>query len=214
MNNQTEKLSREASGYQHHGNDIIKTLQRKLDVSDIDFRIGRSGLSQSGAWATLMAYKDSRVDMRRLDESTNGMWSNTFKRDTKGVLQCEISVFLNGQWVSKVSNGTASQFESEKGEYSDAFKRAGFMWGIGRELYDIPELIVMLKDEEFWVKEADSKKPKVNPTHKLKPSEWVWALDWDKTDRHGNKGLIHAKERGSSSYRVKPKSIFLKHQIR
>lgn len=212
--NQTERMAQENNGYQHKENTIMKELQKPLTAMDIDFRVGRSGMSNSGAWATLMAYKDSRVDMRRLDESTGGMWSNTYKRDNKGILQCEISILMNGEWVSKVSNGTASQFESEKGEYSDAFKRAGFMWGIGRELYDLPELPVMLHDSEFWLQDAESKKPKVNMTYQFKPNEWVWHLDWEHLDPHGNKGLIHAKQKGSSSYRVKPKSIFLKHQIR
>ena len=43
-----------------------------------------------------------------------------------------------GQWVSKQDCGVPSNTQGEKGEASDAFKRAGFSWGIGRELYDSP----------------------------------------------------------------------------
>ena len=212
--NQQQRIAQEGSGYQGaNPNDVMSALQKLLDVTEIDFRVGRSGIKGTGAnaqaWGTLLAYKDSRVDMRRLDEATGGMWSNSYHRDTKGVLQCEISIYLNGQWVSKVSNGMPSQFEGEKGEYSDAFKRAAFMWGIGRELYDLPELFFFFNNDE-----VRSDGNKVKPTYNFKPNEWIWSLDWEKEGTHGEKGLIHAKQRGSSSYRVKPQNIFLKHQIR
>ena len=41
--------------------------------------------------------------------------------------------------------------EAQKGEASDAFKRAGFKWGIGRELYTAPTI---------WVKRDQCKKLK------------------------------------------------------
>ena len=211
------KDERQGTGFQGDRtmNEKIQLLQRKLHVNDIDFRVGRSGLSKKGAWCTLLAYKDSRVDMRRLDEVFPMQWKNAYKRDSNGVLQCEISIYSHdlSEWVSKVSNGTPSQFEGEKGEYSDAFKRAGFMWGIGRELYDLPEIGIMLNDSEFYVTERKGKEY-VNMDYSFKPNDWDWTLNWDHIDQHGNKGLIHAKMKGSPSYRVKPKSIFLKHKIR
>ena len=36
--------------------------------------------------------------------------------------------------------GVESNTEKEKGEASDAFKRAGFRWGIGIELYNSPRI--------------------------------------------------------------------------
>ena len=44
--------------------------------------------------------------------------------------------------------GTPSNFESEKGAASDAFKRACFNLGIGRELYDYPNIHIELKSGE------------------------------------------------------------------
>ena len=40
-----------------------------------------------------------------------------------------------GMWIQKQDCGVESNTEKEKGEASDAFKRAGFNVGIGRELY-------------------------------------------------------------------------------
>ena len=50
------------------------------------------------------------------------------------------------RWVWKWDCGIESRADSEgnqkKGEASDAFKRAGFRWGIGRELYSSPFIFV------------------------------------------------------------------------
>ena len=150
---------------------------RKLKVDEIDFRVGTIGKSANGAYCTLLAYKDARVDMAVLDETFGqGMWQNEYKRDSKGVLQCGIAVhYENIGWVWKWSNGTESNTEKEKGEYSDAFKRAGFMWGIGRELYDVPTLFVNLKDGEYFEKDG-----RVKQSTKFKPNEWNWEI----TDEH------------------------------
>ena len=108
-------------------------------------------------YGQILSYKDARVDMERLDEVCGSDWQNEYKRDTKGVLQCGIGIYIDelSDWVWRWSNGVPSDFESEKGEYSDAMKRAGFMWGIGRELYDCPNIRVPLNDKEF--KEVNGK---------------------------------------------------------
>jgi hypothetical protein len=45
-------------------------------------------------------------------------------------------------WVWKANAGAPSNMEAQKGEASDAFKRACFCWGIGRELYTAPRVFV------------------------------------------------------------------------
>lgn len=51
--------------------------------------------------------------------------------------------------MSKQDVGTESNTEKEKGQASDAFKRAGFNWGIGRELYSAPFIWVKLEPSEI-----------------------------------------------------------------
>ena len=152
----------------------LKELQKPLAISDIDFRVGEIRES-SKAYATILAYKDARVDMNRLDEATQGLWQNKYERDSKGVLQCGIGIKIGDEWVWKWSCGTPSTFEKEKGEYSDAFKRAGFMWGIGRELYDFPVLLAELTSEEARMDQG-----KWKATFKLKPTEWDWTWEGKK----------------------------------
>jgi len=151
---------------------------RKLNKSEIDFRVGMIKKTGQKVWCTLLAYKDARVDMAMLDDEFGQMnWQTEYKRDSKGVLQCGIGVFdsAHRHWVWKWSNGTESQTEAQKGEYSDAFKRAGFMWGIGRELYDVPTLFVTLNQDEYYM-QGD----KVKQSNSFQPNKW----DWEITDKH------------------------------
>ena len=45
---------------------------------------------------------------------------------------------LPDRWIWKSDAGTESNQDAEKGNASDARKRAGFAWGIGRCLYTSP----------------------------------------------------------------------------
>lgn len=89
--------------------------------------------------AMCVAYIDSRQVQDILDEIVGTEnWQCEFY-EVKGVTYCKIGIFINSQWIYKSDAGSfSSSIESteEKGEASDAFKRAGVMWGIGRFLYD------------------------------------------------------------------------------
>jgi len=129
---------------------------------------------QDNVMCQIIPYKDARTDMDILDEVVGpGNWQNDYKRDSKGVLQGGIGINVSGEWVWKWSNGVPSQFAKEKGEYSDAFKRAGFMWGIGRCLYDMPRITVSMQQDEFRV--TDSNTYKAAPW--FKPNDWEWTLE-------------------------------------
>jgi len=196
----------------------LDKLQETLAVDDIEFRVAETkpymqNDSLQGAYCQLLAYKDARTDMKRLD-SVCGIdgWQNEYFRDDKGVLQCGIGIWSAkmNEWIWKYSNGVPSNFESEKGEYSDAMKRAGFVWGIGRELYDMPDIRVWFNDDEYSTgKEDKYGRPKIHTTYKFKPNEWFWKVDWEHEGSHGSKGLVWAKEaKADSKYRVKPISIY------
>lgn len=120
---------------------------RTLKANEIECRIGT--INEKGC--TLLLYKDARVDMRLLDEVFGPM---NWKRDhevVNGNLFCTISIYdeKKKEWVSKQDVGTESNTEKEKGQASDAFKRAGFNWGIGRELYSAPFIWIKLEPTEI-----------------------------------------------------------------
>jgi len=107
---------------------------RLLKPNEIDVRVGT--INEKGA--TLLLYKDARVDMNILDES-GVQWKRSHEL-INGNLFCTISVWDDQikEWISRQDVGVESNTEKEKGQASDAFKRAGFNFGIGRELYSAP----------------------------------------------------------------------------
>lgn len=111
---------------------------RALRPDEIEVRVGQ--VFEKGV--SMLLYKTARTDMAILDELYGSMnWQKDYK-EVKGNLYCGIAVWdeVKGEWVWKWDCGTESNTEKEKGEASDAFKRAGFnvAGGIGRELYTAP----------------------------------------------------------------------------
>lgn len=106
---------------------------RALRADEIEVRVGQ--VTEKGV--SLLLYKDARCDKRILDEVFGiHNWANSYT-EIKGNLYCAIQLFdeRTGMWVQKMDCGVESNTEKEKGEASDAFKRACFNIGIGRELY-------------------------------------------------------------------------------
>lgn len=107
---------------------------RKLKAEEIDARIG----SINSKGLTLLLYKDARCDMAILDETVGAEnWQRSHEL-INGNLFCNVSIKCGDSWITKQDVGTESYTEKEKGQASDAFKRACVNWGIGRELYTAP----------------------------------------------------------------------------
>ena len=134
-------------------NDKIKQLCAPLGLDAIELRIGAQGV---GRGFQLLAYKNSRVDVERLNEVFGIQWKNDFDFDEKGNLRCTIYVWDSEikEWVYRKDVGTESTYEKEKGLHSDAFKRAGFRWGIGIELYRCPFIWIQW---DKWIQTKNSK---------------------------------------------------------
>ena len=109
---------------------------RTLRPDEIECRVAQC--SEKGA--SILLYKTARTDADILDETVGAQnWENDFKL-VDGVLYGGIGIDYmgNGKLIWKWDAGTESNTEAEKGRASDAFKRAGFKHGIGRELYSAP----------------------------------------------------------------------------
>lgn len=105
-----------------------------LTAQDVEARVGQC--NEKGA--TLLLYKDARCDMRLLDKAVGPeRWQCRYEV-VKDNLFCSVGIEFGGEWVWKQDVGVESNMEAQKGEASDAFKRACFKWGIGRELYTAP----------------------------------------------------------------------------
>ena len=124
---------------------------RLLNADEIECRV--SQINERGL--SLLLYKTARTDANLLDETYGSeRWQNDFKL-VDGVLYGGIGIVfpeMNGEWVWKWDAGTESNTEAEKGRASDAFKRAGFKWGIGRELYSAP--FIWISADKCTIKEG------------------------------------------------------------
>lgn len=133
---------------------------RDLKANEIDCRVS----TFKEDYLTILLYKDARVDQNILDETVGQKnWQRDHK-ELKGNIYCGISIWdeEKSQWITKWDCGKESFSDAEKGEASDSFKRAGFNWGIGRELYTAPFIFIpyKLKDgtENYEIKEKNGKK--------------------------------------------------------
>jgi hypothetical protein len=84
---------------------------------------------------SILDYVQARFVMERLDELGPENWQDRFEDRADGSVRCGIGILVDGEWVWKWDVGTESDIESDKGSYSDAFKRSGVKWGIARDLY-------------------------------------------------------------------------------
>jgi hypothetical protein len=112
----------------------------------IEYKWRRQGKPRGNKLA-YVAYIDSRQVQSCLDKVVGpANWQNKF--ETIGnKLYCSLGIKINGEWVWKVDCGTESEFEAEKGQTSDAFKRAAVHWGIGRFLYSLDITWISINSE-------------------------------------------------------------------
>lgn len=112
---------------------------RLLKADEIEVKVKQ--IKQNGS--VFLLYKTARTDMALLDETVGPMsWQSDYRviNDNLyagiGIHSAELG------WIWKWDCGVESREDGDgnekKGEASDAFKRAGFKWGIGRELYTAP----------------------------------------------------------------------------
>jgi hypothetical protein len=130
----------------------------------------------------LLAYIDGRDAMKRLDDVVGfENWQDDYK-EVKGNLYCTLSICINGQWISKCDCGTESNTDAEKGEASDAFKRAGVKWGIGRYLYYLPKLTVQIQPQgKNYIKIKDKATNQEVKGYYDDPQLPVWAIPTKET---------------------------------
>lgn len=102
--------------------------------------------------ANCVAYIDARDVQDILDDVCGAENWQVKYEEHKGNLFASIGInvtkgddtHVKSLWVWKSDCGTESQVEKQKGEASDAFKRAAVVWGVGRFLYSLE--IIKIKE--------------------------------------------------------------------
>lgn len=115
----------------------LQALSTPFPEDDIHWRA--QTVTNDGSKALALAYIDARDAMERLDAVCGiAGWQDSYHETDKGRVICGLSLNIDGVWISKSDGAGDTAVEGDKGGISDAFKRAGVKWGIGRYLYDCP----------------------------------------------------------------------------
>lgn len=160
----------------------LADLKAPFAPSKISWRVG--SMTQDKTKGMALAYIDARDVMTRLDEVAGVGWQCEYIPMPNGTCCCRIGLYLTPEganypeWVWR-SNGAMNLTDSEKpdqkemaekGSYSDAFKRAAVLWGIGQYLYDIDSPWVALDDKKRIV-ESEYKRLEDLLAGKQKPTQ-------------------------------------------
>lgn len=115
--------------------EIEAKLKEPFPIEEIEFRIGST--NQEKTMGLALAYVQARAIQNRLDQVLGiHHWKVAYQEVKEGFL-CSLSLFIDGEWITKEDGASVTEFESVKGGISNAFKRvASSGFGIGRYLYD------------------------------------------------------------------------------
>jgi hypothetical protein len=121
---------------------LLKQLKEPFDPKFLKWRVGQT--TKDKTKATALAYLDAREVYKRLDDVCGvGGWQSKILEMNGGFI-CELSILIDGVWVTKSDAADFTDIESIKGGASSALKRAAAVWGIGRYLYYLPRVWVGL----------------------------------------------------------------------
>lgn len=139
----------------------LSDLEKPFDPSQISWRVGATNGEKTKGIA--LAYIDARDVMERLDAVCGPEnWQAIYTDAGNGKTCCQIGINVKGNWVWKSNGAGETDFEADKGAFSDAFKRAAVLWGVGRYLYglDSPWVEIEARGKSYTIKQSEM--PKLN----------------------------------------------------
>lgn len=125
----------------------FKKLAAPFSKDELDWRIMSAGHKRNGEpWAIAVPYLDSRSIQQRLDEVVGPEnWQTKYTQVGRGYI-CDLSLRVEGEWITKQDGSEETDHEPFKGAISRALVRAAVHWGIGRYLYKMPKTFVQFVD--------------------------------------------------------------------
>lgn len=161
--------------------DLEAELSEPFLPEQISWRVGSTNREKTKGMA--LAYIDARDVMERLDGVVGiANWQVEYPDAGNGKTCCRVGLFLDGQWVWKSDGAGDTDFEGDKGAFSDAFKRAAVRWGVGRYLYGM---------KNTWVEIEEAGK-----SYKIKATEQA-KLDKAHADQAASLGMSTPSERAA-----------------
>ena len=121
--------------------EIFDKLKAPFDPKCIHWRVGATTKDKTKGIA--LAYINARDAMNSLDDVMGLNWQCDYPFEGC----CRVGIKVEEEWIWRSNGAGETDVEGEKGRYSDAFKRAAVLWGVGRYLYYLPNNWVPLKPQ-------------------------------------------------------------------
>lgn len=155
--------------------DIFDQLAAPFPTESISWRLG--SVKNDGSKAMALAYIDARDVMDRLDSVVGpGSWQDEYVNAGNGATCCRIGIYFHEtqEWVWKSDGAGQTDVEGDKGQFSDAFKRAAVKWGVGRYLYDLDSPWVEIAGEGKFKKFTPAAIKTLNEVHDKAAQRLGW----------------------------------------
>lgn len=162
--------------------ELYQALSAPFSSADIEWRVSATNRDKTKGLA--VPYVTNRAIQNRLDHTVGiDGWHNDFVpwKGERAQL-CGISIYFPDMqtWITKWDGADDSDIESVKGGLSDSMKRAAVEWGVGRYLYGMTQVWVMIEQRGKGYVISDSERPKLDAAHE----QWVQMLQQRKAGRN------------------------------
>ena len=132
------------------GKEILDALAAPFQDDELEWRAQTFTSNNGNVRVLVLPYIESRAAMNRLDQVLGLNWKDEYREiviNGQQAFQCSISIKIDNEWITRTDGAEASDIESVKGGYSNAFKRCCVKFGISRYLYDLPKIWLPLEQK-------------------------------------------------------------------
>jgi len=129
-----------------------KYLLEPIQANEIEWRV--QSQTKNKDKLIIVPYITNRCVMERFDAAFGwDKWHNEFKEMPDGFI-CIMKVDTEEGLVVKSDGANKTNIEPVKGGISDSMKRVAVQFGLGRNLYDYPKVMIETTDKyiPFWAK--------------------------------------------------------------
>lgn len=123
----------------------LDTLTSPIRPEEIEWRVQNQ--TKDGQKLIVVPYLTNRTVMERFDKQFGwDGWENSFDEVLDGFI-CTITVTVEGHRTSKSDAANRTTIEAVKGGVSDSMKRCAVQFGLGRDLYRYPRVMIETTDK-------------------------------------------------------------------
>lgn len=182
--------------------EVFDLLAAPFPTESISWRLG--SVSEAKKKAMALAYIDARDVMDRFDSVVSpGNWQSEYINAGNGATCCRIGVRVDGEWIWKADGAGQTDVEGDKGQFSDALKRAAVSWGVGRYLYDLKSPWVEYEGEGKFKKFTRESEAELNRVH----DDYVKKIGWGGKEARANANCIRLVDSAIRHFVTQPSQV-------